>query len=151
MTLNLKKYKIYKIKNTLKKNSLVFFFHITNLNSTNNKKIEQNHFINNIKCHKLYNTLTKYAINSSIISNLNIVINGSVCLIYYKKNTTDIQKLLKLNKKLPFICLKLNKKLYSFNQVKNLPTLNYNQNIKIFNKTLTNLLKSPFYKFVLSK
>ena len=47
---------------------------------------------------KVYNTLTKYAINSSIISNLNIVINGSVCLIYYKKNTTDIQKLLKLNK-----------------------------------------------------
>jgi ribosomal protein L10 len=151
MTFKLKTYKILKIKRTLKKNPLIFFFHITNLNAKNWKEIEQKNFKNYIKCYKLYNTLTKSVLKKSVLSTASIFVHGSLCIVYYIKNETEIQKLLKLNKKLPFICLKLNKNLYSYNQLKNISTLNYNTNIKIFNKVLLKLLKNPYYKINLVK
>jgi ribosomal protein L10 len=151
MTFKLKTYKTYKIKQLLKKNPLIFFFHITNLDSKNWIKIEQKNFYNNIRCYKLCNTLTKQVINHSTLANLSIIINGSLCFVYYKNNNTEIQKLIKLNKALPLLCLKLNKNIYSLNQLSNITTINHTKNIKIFNKTLIKLLKTPYYRLNLSK
>ena len=151
MTFKLKTYKTHKIKQLLKKNPLIFFFHITNLDSKNWIKIEQKKFYNNIRCYKLSNTLTKQVLNHSTLANLSIIINGSLCFVYYKNNNPEIQKLIKLNKALPLLCLKLNKNIYSLNQLSNITTLNHTKNIKIFNKTLIKLLKTPYYKLNLSK
>ena len=47
---------------------------------------------------------------------------------------------------MPILSLKLNKKIYSNMQLKNLTTLNYNKNVVIMNKTFKKLLKVPYYK-----
>ena len=41
--------------------------------------------------------------------------------------------------------VKINKKIYSTNQLKTLMTINYLKNITLFNKTLKKIVKQPYY------
>jgi ribosomal protein L10 len=141
--------KTLKVKHYLKKPTLIFFLHISNLNSKNWLKIEQELFNSNLKYYKINNTLTKYVLDSSIFSNLTTLINGSLCIIHYNNAQTtkiDTKKLLKINKSIPIVCAKLNNKVYSANQLSSVSTLNYDKNIRIFNKSLKKMLKFPYFK-----
>ena len=75
---------------------------------------------------------------------------GSVCLIYFEEETklrVKIQQLLTLNKSILILGLKLNNKVYSYSQLKTLFTINYEKNVKVFQKSLKKLLKLPYTKF----
>jgi ribosomal protein L10 len=149
MNKELKTFKLYKVKQYFKNQNLVFFFHTTHLNSKNSLKIEQALFNYGLKCHKITNTVTRYALKNSIMSNSSILINGSLCLVCLKKNKTleiDLQKLLNINKTMPVLGVKLNKKIYSKQQLSTLSTLDRTKNIKVLNKMLKKLLKIPNFK-----
>jgi len=151
MNKKFKTHKLYKVKNFLKNTPLIFFFHTLNLKSTNWLKLEQKLFKLNLKCYKIKNTLTKRIIKHSVLINFSTIINGSICIIYFKNiqniNTDNIQNLLKVSQMMPLISIKLNTKLYSKKQLSTIYTLNYKTNIKILNKTLKTFLKTPYYKF----
>ena len=150
MNNELKNYKLYKVKYFLKNPPLILFFHTLNLKSVNWLKIEQDLLNFNLKYYKIQNTLTKYAVTNSIFLNLVSILNGSLCFIYPKdlnKLNNDVQKLLKINKTMPVLGLKLNKNIYSAFQLSNLSTLNYKKNIIVLNKTFKMYLKTPYYKF----
>ena len=149
MNKELKTFKLYKVKHYFKNKNLVFFFHTTNLNSKSSLKIEQDLFNYELECYKITNTVTHYALKNSVISNSSILINGSLCLVCIKKNKTlkiDVQKLLNISKTMPVLGVKLNKKIYSKQQLSTLSTLNHTKNIKVLNKMLKKLLKIPNFK-----
>ena len=149
MNKELKTFKLYKVKHYFKNQNLVFFFHTTNLNSKRSLKIDQDLFTYGLKCHKITNTMTQYALKNSVVSNSSILISGSLCLVCLKKNKTlkiDLQKLLNISKTMPVIGVKLNKKIYSKQQLSTLSTLNYTKNIKVLNKMFKKLLKIPNFK-----
>ena len=149
MNKEFKTYKLSKIKYFLKNPTIIFFFHTTNLNAINWLKIEKDLFKCNLICSKINNTLTKNVMNNSIYKNFSITIKGPLCIIQPKniKNTTDdVLKLLKTNKNMYCLNVKINKKFYSKSQLKNISTFNYRKNITIMNKTFKSLLKTPYYK-----
>jgi len=148
MNKELKTFKLYKVKHYFKNQNLVFFFHTTNLNSKRSLKIEQDLFNYELECHKITNTITRYALKNSVISNTSILISGSLCLVCLKKKTLkiDVQKLLNISKTMPVLGVKLNKKMYSRQQLSTLSTLNYTKNVKVLNKMFKKLLKIPNFK-----
>ena len=154
MNKNFKIYKLCKVKTFIKKSPLILISHTLNLNSNKWLKIEQNLINSNLKYYKLKNAVTKQALTKSIFFNVLPIFNGSLCFIYpknYKNFNENFQNLIKINKTMPILAIKLNKKIYSKTQLENISNLNYKQNIKILNKTLKNLLKFPYYKFKISK
>ena len=144
----LKTFKFYKTKNCLKNEHLTMFFHMNNLNKSNWLQIEQNFYKNKLKCDKINNSVTKQVFQQSILSNLTILIQGSLCIIYPEKNqSVNVRKVINLNKKIPLLGLKLNKNVYSKAQLNDVSTLNYRDNVKMFHKTIKQCLKIPYYKF----
>ena len=78
------------------------------------------------------------------------MVKGPLCIIELKdskKSLNNFNDLKKLNSSTPLISLKLNKKIYTVNQLKTITTLNYKTNVKVLNKTLKRFLKLPYYKF----
>lgn len=154
MNKNFKIYKLCKIKTFIKKHPLILISHTLNLNSYNWLKIEQKLINSNLKYYKIKNTVTRQALTNSIFLNILPALNGSLCLIYpknKKKFDENFQALIEINKTMPVFALKLNKKIYSKNQLSNVSTLSYEKNIKILNKTLKNFIKTPYYKLKISK
>jgi ribosomal protein L10 len=149
MKFGLKNYKLKKNLNYLKKKPLLFIFNISNLTSKSWIKIEQAYKTNNIKYFKVYNNLSKKAFECSIFKNMTVILNGPICLVYLTKMPNlffDLKKLIKLNSSMLLIGVKLNTKVYSFPQITNICSFNYNKNIKLFNNSLKQLLKLPYNK-----
>ena len=148
MTKNLKKFKLYKIKQELKEQNIVFFFHTTNLKTINWLKIEQELFKSKLKCSKINNSVTHHALKKSTLFNFSTLINGEMCIMYLQtlNSNLNIQKLNKIDKTMHMLGMKLNKNFYSKQQLDTMSTLNYHTNIKIFTKVMKKLLKLPYYK-----
>ena len=145
---NLKNFKHYQIKKTLKCEQLVLFFHSTNLNKINDLKIKQKFYKNNLICKKIRNNVTRLVFKHSILKHFDVFIHGSLCTIYPRKGYDfNLKHITKLNKSMSVLGLKLNQKIYSQNQLNSISTLNYNNNIKILTKILKQSIKLPYYKF----
>ena len=86
-------------------------------------------------------------LKNSILKNLIILINGPILLINSKNSKFTLKKLKNINPLLNFLGLKLNNKIYSKNQIKNLKKLLYVENVFIFYKYIKALIKMPYYKF----
>jgi ribosomal protein L10 len=148
MKLELKGYKLKKTALYFQKKPVFFLFNVTNLNSKQWLKTEQTFFHSNLKYYKVYNTLSKIFLNQSIFLQFTPIMNGNLCFLSFKddkKNTINVQELTKIDPSMAFLGIKLNKKIYSSVQLKTLPTLNYENNIQILNKSLKKLLKLPYY------
>lgn len=149
MKFGLKSYKLQKTINYLKKKPLLFIFNISNLNSKNLVKTEQIYYANNIKYFKICNTLSKKAFEYSIFKNITVILNGSICLIYFNKTTSislSLKKFIKLNPSMLLIGIKLNHKIYSLPQITNIHTFSYNKNIRVFTNSLKQILKLSYNK-----
>ena len=148
MKLELKRYKLKKTALYFQKKPVFFLFNVTNLNSKQWLKTEQTFFHSNLKYYKVYNTLSKIFLNQSIFLQFIPIMNGNLCFLSFKddkKNSINIQELIKIDPSMAFLGLKLNNKIYSSVQLKTLSTLNYKNNIQILNKSLKKLLKLPYY------
>lgn len=135
MNLKSKSYKLLKTKLILEKNSLIL---ISNkLNKNNNLLSKKNY-----KSYLISTKILKRLLKSSLICNLNSLINGRIVLIILKNyNVNDLFKF-----KNKIIGLLLNKKLYSLKQLKNLKTLNYTKNINVLHNSLKSNLISNSLK-----
>lgn len=149
MKFGLKSYKLQKTINYLKKKPLLFIFNISNLNSKSWVKTEQTYYTNNIKYYKICNTLSKKAFEYSIFKNIAVILNGSICIIYFNKTTDislDLKKFIKLNPSMLLVGIKLNHKVYSLPQIITIYTFSYDRNIRSFNNSLRQLLKLSYNK-----
>ena len=57
-----------------------------------------------------------------------------------------LQEIIKLDPTLTFLGVKLNNKIYSESQILKIFSLDYSQNVKVFNNSLKRLLKFPYQK-----
>ena len=130
MEFELKTYKSFKIKYYLKKNNLFFLYSTTSLDSKNWLPIEQTLKKSNLNYYRLSNTLATKTIKASIYINFKQFIH-SLTMFVCPKSTTPLKlkNLINLEKVLTLLGIKLNNKIYSISQLKNLISLNYNFNV----------------------
>jgi hypothetical protein len=139
-----KDYKILKTKNYLKENYLFFFFNSIHRNSNDGIIIEQNLKKFNLNYSKIFNKTSKTTINNSIYKNSNELINSMTVFIKPISYSLELKKsnLLSCFEPLMFnmLAIKLNNKIYSTSQLKELNTLNYKDSkLLLFQFSLTNL------------
>jgi hypothetical protein len=144
MQFSSKDYKILKTKNYLKENNLFFFFNSIHRNSNDGIIIEQNLKKFNLNYYKIFNKTSKTTINNSIYKNSNELINSMTIFIKPISNSIELKKsnLLSCFEPLLFnmLAIKLNNKIYSTSQLKELNTLNYKDaKLLLFQFSLTNL------------
>lgn len=147
---SLNNYKIVKLKQYLKNNKITYFVHVNDLNNKTWLRVEQQLYKLNLQYYKINNSAFKYVIKNSIFSNYEGLVKGSLCLIQEKQNKTNkisIKNILKLDKNIVLIGIKLNNKFYSTTQINNMVTLNYNKNIEILNRTFKKSLQKLYWKF----
>jgi hypothetical protein len=147
MDFNLKKYRVLKVKKKLKKSELILFF--------NSAKIKSNKWINiekqlkklKLKYHQIFNNTALKTIDNSIYKNINQIICGVMLFVKptYKSTTIEL-KLLKKDLEPLFILLfmKLNNRVYTTAQVKNLNTLSYKKTVFNFHNNLEKCMKTSY-------
>ena len=142
MKIKTKHYKLAKIKFYYKNEKVLFLFDTYNLDTKNWLKIEQKLKNLNLKYYKIFNIITKNFLKNTIFKNLKTTINGPLKLVSLKdeKKLIKIRKIKKTFSNFQLCTIKLNNKLYSKPQIKNLELLNYKVNLYTFNKTLKNFL-----------
>lgn len=140
MKIKLKNYKLSKIKDYYKNEKILLIFDTSNLNTKTWVKIEQNLKNLNLKTYKIFNIIKIIFLKTTIFKNLHTSINGPLKLISFKnkKSKLDLKILTDKIKNFQLSTIKLNNKIYSQSQIKNIKILNYKTNIRIFNKTLKN-------------
>ena len=134
MKFELKTYKVFKTKYYLKQKKLFFFYATTSLNVKSWLRIEQTLKNSGLNYYRLSNTLTIKTMEASTYSNFKQLIYSPTMLVDPKPKTAlKLKKLINLNKVLTLLCIKLNNKLYSILQLKNLHFLDYNKTVlKLF-------------------
>ena len=147
MNFNLKIYKNLKIKYYFKNISFFLFFQGTYLNSIDWLKIEQLLNKNELKYFRIFNTLMINILKNSIFKNLIILMHGPIILFNNSSTKLIINKLENISLWINLLCLKLNTKIYSKKQIKNLKKLSYIKNASLFFNFMQLLIKMPYYKF----
>ena len=151
MKLKLKNFNENKIINFFKNKPLFFIYQNTTTSCVKWTKTEQKFSKFKLNSSKFQNNLTVLFLNKSIFKNLRPIINGSIVLIDLRQeNKIDlsINQIENIDSLFSFLSLKLNNKIYSKSQIKNLSTLNYHKNVKIFSNSLKNILKKTNYKII---
>ena len=146
--MDFKTYKLNKLNYLLKTNNLVHICYIKNINSKNWNKLEQNFIKNDLKYYKISNTILVNLLKNSIFKNIILLINGPIIIVFSNKLVTNLNYKTFLNLLTPnikLLCTILNNKIYSKKQLESI-SLNYKNNIIIFNKLLNNLNKLAIYK-----
>lgn len=153
MYFNLKNYQVFKVKQYLKNFSFVFFYNIAKLKSKEWLKTEQNLKILKLNYYKVLNGTTIKILNNSSFKNFNKTISGVVLFVVPKFKLTQINiENFKKQLKPLFVILniKLNNKIYTEAQIKNVKSFSYKQNVFNFCKSLDKHLKTT-HKLTQSK
>lgn len=144
MELTLKDYKILKTKKYIRNNDLFFFFNGINQNSIDGTKTEQELKKLNLSYFKIFNKTSKNLFKNSVYQNIEPLINGLTILI--KSNSENSKNLTITKKKLlnlesfAFLAIKMNKNIYSLNQVKYANSLKYQESkLLLYQFKLTNI------------
>lgn len=155
MKLNFRNYQNIKIKQDLKKNNFLLFSIGVNQSAQNWINVEQVLHKLKLNYYKTYNNKTRKIIKNSIYKNLFNIFNGTFFFIKPKLNSK--QKLvnntvLKNLSSILFtiISIKINNKIYTIPQLKNINSFVYKNNIKIIYQFLLTNLKL-LYTFVHKK
>ena len=144
MQFSSKNYKILKTKNYLKENNLFFFFNSIHRNSNDGIIIEQNLKKFNLNYYKIFNKTSKTTIKNSVYKNSSELINSMTVFIKPISQSIELKKsnLLSCFEPLLFsmLAIKLNNKIYSTSQLKEMTTLNYKDvKLLLFQFSATNL------------
>ena len=128
MKFKLKAYKVFKTKYYLKQKKLFFLYAATSLNVKNWLTVEQTLKKSNLNYYRLSNTLAIKTMKASIYTNYKQLINSLTILVNTgSKTALELKKLINLKNILTLLSIKLNNKIYSISQLKNLNSLDYNQ------------------------
>ena len=147
MDFNLKIYKYSKIKYYFKTIKIFFFFQGTSLNNTNWIKIEQSLFIHKLKYFRILNKLMINTLINSIFINVITLINGPILILNNKSNNINLtfKELKNISPLIRFLGLRLNNKIYSKNQIKNLKKISYIENFQVLHNSIKTFTKTPYY------
>lgn len=146
MQLNVKNYQTSKTKDYLRKNNFLLFSISANQNSQNWLTIEQG--LNKLKLgyYKVYNNNTRKILKNSIFTNLTPLINSTFFVLKPNEKSKTLTKynLISILNSLSFtiLAIKLNKKIYSLPQAKNISSLDYKKNISVMYQFLLTNLKT---------
>jgi len=145
MKFTFKEYKTLKTKKYLKDNKLFFFFNGINQNSRNWIKTEQGLKNINFNYYKIFNKTSTKIFENSIFQNSKPIISGITFFIKPSENNSLVSKKNLLNLDMfIFLGLKMNNKIYSPNQIKQIYSLNYyDSKLLLYQFTLTTI-KSNF-------
>ena len=142
-----KNYKTTKTKNYLKTNNLFFFFSGINQKSNSWIKTEQDLKNKNFNYYKVFNKTTTKTFKTSIYKNMEPIINSITFLIKPTSNNVLISKKMLLNlETFVFLAVKVNNKIYSFEQLKHLNSLDYYNNKLLLYQFGVTSIKSYFSK-----
>lgn len=147
MDFNLKAYKRSRIKHYFKKKNFFFFFHGTSLNSENWIKIEQAFVNHELKYFRILNKLMIKTLKNSIFKNLVVLIHGPIILLNNPNKKLTFKELESINPFISLLGFRLNNKIYSRKQIKNLKKMSYIENISIFHNSIKTFTKLPYWKF----
>jgi len=88
-------------------------------------------------------------LKNSIFKNLVVLVHGPTILLHINKNKTKLtfKELENINPLISLLGFKLNNKVYSRKQIKNLKRMSYFENISIFHNSMKTCIKLPYYKF----
>lgn len=147
MQFNLKDYQLLKTKQYLKKNDFLLLSVGANQKAQNWISTEQVLYQLKLNYYKIYNNITIKIIKNSIYKNSLNIINST--FFFFKPVTNEL-----LNKKrllqslnliqLNVLAIKLNKKIYTLSQSKNIKSFNYKTNISVMYQFLITNLKSSY-------
>jgi hypothetical protein len=137
MEFKLRNYQILKVKNSLKRDKLFIFLNGSKLNSKNRISIEQTLKQLELLYYKLNNKASRQSLKNSIYKNINQIISGLLFIITVKKDKNIfMQDIFKLNSDFIILALKINNKIHTIIQTKNLNSINYISKIKKLHKIL---------------
>lgn len=151
MDFSLKSYKYLKIKHYIREINFFFFFHGTSLDNANWIKIEQLLFTHNLRSFRILNKLMINRFMNSLLKSVVTLIHGPIFLLYVTDTNLALKKLESISFWISLLCLKLNNKIYSKEQIKNLKTLSFNKNIHLFYSFVQFFIKAFYYKFEIYK
>ena len=100
-----------------------------------------------LKCSQVLNSLMIKIIKNSIFKNISVLIHGLILLLHTNNTKLSLQQLDNISVLINLLCLKLNNKVYSKRQVKNLKQLSYIENIYLFYSSMQVIIKMPYYQF----
>lgn len=136
MKFTAKEYNIKKTKKYFHSNNLFIFFNGVNLNSNDWILIEQKLKKINFAYYKIFNKTSKKTLQTSIHLNITALINGITFLLKPISHSKELTKETLLNNFEPlmftFLSVKLNNKMYSKDQFKNIFSFNYKENKLLF-------------------
>ena len=147
MRFNLKNYQILKTKQYLKENNFLLFSIGANQSAQNWINIEQGLHKLKLNYYKIYNNVTLKIIKKSIYKNSLSIINSTFFFLRPFSNQLINQKNLLNSLSSVFfniLSIKLNKKIYTISQSKNITSFNYKTNVSIMYQFLIINLKSSY-------
>ena len=153
MDFNLKTYKCFKIKYYLREINFFFFFQGTSVDNESWVKIEQSFVNHELKYYRILNKLMINTLKSSILKNVIVLIHGPIILLNNDNNNTKLtfKELENINPLINLLGFRLNNKIYSKKQIKNLRKMSYLENIYTFHKCMKTFTKLPYWKLKTTK
>ena len=144
MKLKIKNYKYLKVKKYFKNSNFFLIYNGTNVKKF--IKTDQKLKKLNLEYYKVYNTLTKKALNKSIYRNFKPLINGLSIVLKLNKNFTNLtfKDFLDLDDSLKLVGLKINNKIYTVSTINSSTEFNYKNNNLAFLRFLKVCLKVSY-------
>jgi len=85
-----------------------------------------------LKYLRIHNKIMINILKKSILKNLIVLIHGPILLLNSNNNNLKFKNLENINTLVNLLGFKLNNKIYSRNQIKNIEKLSYNENVLFF-------------------
>ena len=137
MQINSKNYNKYLAKELLNSKKVILLCNFPLKNNERWLRTEQLLKENNCSFFRIKNKILMKNLNDNLFFNLNGMINGPI--LFLKLN--DIKSFLTLKKIFPIYLLKISNKLYVFEQISKIKTLDFKSNAGLFNNNLTSITK----------
>jgi hypothetical protein len=147
MNFNLKIYKHFQIKRYFKTMHFFCFFHGTSISNENWIKIEQIFANNNLTYFRIFNRLMINTLKNSIFKNLAVLIHGPMFILNNKNSKLTFKELDDLSPLISLLGFRLNNKVYSTRQIKNLKKTSYLKNVVILRNSIKAFTKLPYRQF----
>lgn len=145
MQFNLKNYQILKTKQSLQKNNFLLFSIGANQNSQNWVAVEQSLRKLNLSYYKTYNNTAIKTLKNSVYKNSLNIVNSTFFFLKPQRNSillTSNHLINTLNSILfSVLAIKLNKKVYTITQSKNIRSFYYKKNVSVMYQFLVMNLK----------
>lgn len=148
MHFEFRNYQLSRTKQYLK-NKFLLFSNGANQNSQNWLTVEQGLSSSKLKYYKIYNKIALKVLNHSIYKNIQQLVQGTFFFLQLNKNKTAFLNKKKLFKNLEtiffkLVSIKLNNKIYSIAQIKNIKSFKYKNNIALLYQFFLVNLKSQY-------